>query len=288
MENNIFSLPRFNSYFKLTLRQSSYLLRLFISAVSVLVLLTTLAPFIFDESNLIFRPEYIGNHKVDVMWRIEIKYFTITFFVILSFSASYMFSAMSSKERRINTLMIPASYLEKFTTYFILYIVGAFIIFFVSAYASDLIRALISPLYLQEGSYIAPMPLEYFFSRGTCYDLDINPSLHRIETTKLGIVMTVGFAIVLQAYFALAGILWHKHAISKGIGVGIGMTALYVFTCIESVKIFGANGRFAPRWDFVDFDAILLTIEIVFLVSIITLYVISYFRFKESESINRW
>ena len=208
--------------------------------------------------------------------------------MITALCANYMFFALNSKGKRMSTLMIPASYLEKYTSYFLLYVIGGIIIFLIAAYASDLIRVLMAPLYAPEGSYIAIMPLDYFFSHGTCYDLEDCAGTHRDFTIQLSNFLIIGGALTLQAYFALAGLLWHKHSISKGIGVGIGLTTLYVFTCVESVKIFDKGVRMAPRFNLDNFYNFITLAWIAISILIVALYVISYFRFKESESINRW
>ena len=288
MENNIFSLPRFSSYFKLTFRQSSFLLRLFIASFAVFVLLTTVIPYFLETYHATYISDFVGKHRVDKMWRSEIGYFTGGFFLITALCANYMFFVLNSKGKRMSTLMIPASYLEKYTAYFILYVIGGIIIFLIAAYASDIIRVLIAPLYAPEGSYIAIMPLDYFFSHGTCYDLEDWASTHRDYTIQLSNFLIIGGALTLQAYFALAGLLWHKHSVSKGIGIGIGLTTLYVFSCVESVKIFDKGARMIPRFNLDNFSYFIVSVWIVTIIFVITLYVISYFRFKESESINRW
>ena len=290
MENNTFSFFRFSSYLRLAFRQSGFLLRLLIASTAMFILLTSIVPYFTGTYLLSYRPDYIEGHYIDVMWLKEIHYFTIGFLIILAICANYMFYYLSTKGKRINSLLIPASNLEKFISHFILYIIGGFIIFFISAYLSDIVRVIIAPLYAPEDSYIAIMPFDYFISRGTCYDHEMAgyAGTHHDFSLQFSTFLILGGVLTLQAYFALAGILWHKHSISKGILAGICLTTLYVFTGIESVKIFDKGARMIPRFNLDNFSYFIVSVWIVTIIFVITLYVISYFRFKESESINRW
>lgn len=196
-----------------------------------------------------------------------------------------MFSNLNTKNKRITVFTLPASNLEKFTTNFIIYIIFPAILFFVSIIVGDYIRVFTTDLYTHSNVYVAPMPLEYFFSWGHYYD-NFHPDFYdKYGLYNYTIALYYGFLILMQSFIALISCIWPKNSFIKGAGIAIVWTIL-IFTCFYfSVRLFGSDIDHSYR---PSFKALSIGVWTACIIATSARYCLTYFRFKENEIINRW
>lgn len=286
MGNNIFSCKRFANYFSLQLSTSWKTLTL--SALCIIggiILMCTLLPYVNDTYLIPYsNPEKVQH--IDRFWDTEMTIFYILFNLLATVLASLMFSAMKTKSGRIQTLTIPASPLEKYATFFIIYIAGIYILSFISLIMGDYLRVLSSHFYAHADVFIGRMPLKYLFSMGYGNFPDSTAAIdHQQLYVHYLQALYFGSILVTQAYMSLISIIWPKNSFIRGTGIAIGFTILMGVCVYLSFKMFRdmLTNAYSVR-----LQVLWTTVWIVTSVITLILFCISYFRFKESEVIDRW
>lgn len=288
MENNIFSPRRFGKYFQLQLSTNWKTLTIIIFCIlGGIILYCTCLPYLSDIYALPpnHKPRIISGHEVDRFWNAEIHFFYFIFYVLTIISASLMFSSMKTKSQRISTLTLPASTLEKYLTYFIIYVIAIYVVLFVCMAIGDYARVLSTKLYPHNDEFIKPIPFKYIFSLGYYYD---NPSYHMDhENYFVGYWFAIYFGslIVTQGYMALISAIWPKNSFIKGTGTAMIFTFLMIICVISSFKLFGymVYQDYFPK-----FSSLSTVVWSITIILSIVLFAVSYFRFKENEVIDRW
>ncbi len=195
--------------------------------------------------------------------------------------ASLMMEKMKDKTKRIAYLMTPATNFEKFFSRFLPAVVVFIIAFFVAFKLADYNRIAILSIRYPEFNITAVN-----ITQGLC-------SQNLDSMTHNWMELTALFSIYLffQALFILGSTLWYKNPFIKTLATGIAITLL--FYAVDALLV---NSLFNESQLFSVGDYCREIIEkwttrrnIIFLFSVLTLFnwVISYFRFKDSEIINR-
>ena len=195
--------------------------------------------------------------------------------------ASLMMEKMKDKTKRIAYLMTPATNFEKFFSRFLPAVVVFIIAFFVAFKLADYTRIAILSIRYPEFNITAVN-----ITQGLCSQ---NPD----AMTHNWIEFTALFSVYLffQSLFILGSTLWYKNPFIKTLATGIAITLL--FYAVDALLV---NSLFNESQLFSVGDYCREIIEkwttrrnIIFLFSVLTLFnwVISYFRFKDSEIINR-
>ncbi len=210
----------------------------------------------------------IGPHDYDRAHLREMGFFSVILIFIAAAGASEVMGMMDTKERRISTLMTPSTQLSKFVTAWIIngpVLVGVYVAF---AYIADFVRYLVYSSLDIAGCYVAP------FSFGS-----INAPSEVIEAYFM-------FIILIQALFVLGGTVWSGKSFIKTAIFLVALCMVYSafvslgfsLTVVEGGNYFKLfNNEPDKAWIWVADIAVSLGI-----------YVLAYFRFKESEIINRW
>ena len=281
--NNIFSPRRFGLYIKQYAGENwKKLLQMATSIFGMFILLTTIIPFL--------KGSYSYPSDIDKMWEFEITIFWCLLFVMAAVTAATMFFNMDSKSKRISLLTLPASNLEKFLTVFPFSIIGFHIVFFAAVIVADYARVLTAPIYAVPGAEIAHMPMKYFFTFG---NLDGGLQIPKHSVEQVAGLQMVAFSslIILQAFYALAASIWPKNAKIRGTLAGIciiiGMNLMFYI----SMKICFPYDHFMPKkphFENMDFNTFITINYFVAIAITIGTYLLTYKRFKESESIERW
>lgn len=281
--NNIFSPRRFGLYIKQYAGENwKKLLQMAASIFGMFILLTTIIPFL--------KGSYSYPSDIDKMWDFETTIFWCLLFVMAAATAASMFFNMDSKSKRISLLTLPASNLEKFLTVFLFSIIGFYIVFFAAVIVADYARVLTAPIYAVPGAEIAHMPMKYFFTFG---NLDGGLQIPKHSVEQVAALQMVAFSslIILQAFYALAASIWPKNAKIRGTLAGIciiiGMNLMFYI----SMKICFPYDHFMPKkphFENLDFNTFITINYIVAIAITIGTYLLTYKRFKESESIERW
>lgn len=244
--------------------------------LGMLIFCTSILPVI---TGCYLHPSYNG---IDTMWNIEESMFSFLLFLIVIISAASTFSSYDSKIKRISALTLPASTLEKFATCILFNVVAIYIVFFAGVLIADQIRVCTAPIYADPGAVIKPIPLSYLFSF-------IND-----ESMQAITMFTITGLLGLQAFFTLCSAIWPKRARLSGfvslVGISIAFNTILFFSFRLVLNMDGMSFKF--RWEeqfremgMPTFMTIFYTINIII---IIGLYILSYKRLKEMESIERW
>ena len=195
--------------------------------------------------------------------------------------ASLMMEKMKDKTKRIAYLMTPATNFEKFFSRFLPAVVVFIIAFFVAFKLADYTRIAILSIRYPEFNITAVN-----ITQGLCSQ---NPG----AMTDNWMEFTALFSVYLffQSLFILGSTLWYKNPFIKTLATGIAITllfyavdALLVNSLFNESQLFSAGdycGEIIEKW--------ITRRNLIFLFSVLTLFnwVISYFRFKDSEIINR-
>lgn len=223
---------------------------------------------------------YTMPHTQDPMWSPETNIFQTLFIVFGIISGSMFFSSMTTRHNRLATLTTPASQLEKFMTYFIIYVPGFIVTFFLSAFLSDLIRVAWTTMFTSYGDGCAVMPAEVLF----CFDTAPVTTPGDIFST----VLIYGLLLMLQALFVLGSIFFNKKTILKTACSLFVIMMVCSWVMKLSFNTFFFDNNYRPVLGN-DITTSTIWYFASATVSIVTLtYMLAYYRFKETEIIHRW
>lgn len=195
--------------------------------------------------------------------------------------ASLMMEKMKDKTKRIAYLMTPATNFEKFFSRFLPAVIVFIIAFFLAFKLADYTRIAILSMRYPEFNITAVN-----ISQGLCSQ---NPDAMTHNWIEFAALFSV--YLFFQSLFILGSTLWYKNPFIKTLATGIAITLL--FYAVDALLV---NSLFNESQLFSVGDYCREIIEkwttrrnIIFLFSVLTLFnwVISYFRFKDSEIINR-
>lgn len=194
----------------------------------------------------------------------------VVMFIFTGIGASLFMENMASAGQRLNELMSPASTLEKYLSRWTICVFGVAIGFLACFSVAELLRVLIITWMWDDVpglSYNGPFEL-----------------LKQAEKWYFPWVIMAG----IQATFVLGSTVWPKRAFAKTFGfifalqLFLGLTANITFNAVmpESYDVIGVN-------DTMNEDDLFLFFSVTTLVWTVYCYIVSYFRMRESEIINR-
>lgn len=263
-KSQIFDIARFGKCLKrdLTLDSRSLILKcLLMLAVTTTILLFATWPSLNDTFRI---TDY------DVTQR-EGCFFTFRFcgFVFCMLGASLLMDNMTIPGKRINTLMSPASSLEKYLSRIVIYVIGVTAAYLVCFSLADLIRYIVISIYFG--------PVEGLSYMGAFQVQELAESKFYLW----------GFFFAIQATFVLGSTIWPKGAFIKTFGmcVLICIIGLIASACIIKHYIFTPGSIYWLKDDALGILEVLIkTMPSVWAVFC---YITAYFRMRESEIINR-
>ncbi len=291
MENQVLSLRRLGIFLKKYLIENKK--NIILSCLSIIglpILLIVLYTYTTGIYNINFK-------FIDPAWDYELRVFSIMLTIWAFLFGSKVYAILANKNRRIEYLTSPASNLEKFLTTFIIYIIGFTSLAIISFFIADWLRVLIVPLYAPE-AHPACIPLKFILTFG-----NYNPNSPNYQDIN-GVLDNNGFLLFTiwitttltgQAFFTLGSSVWPKNPVVKSLCASIVITSILIILYILGMKIImGDSHGFILRpyfssllknigqtgfiWLKYGIDAVIL----------IYTYWLSYLRFKEIETINRW
>lgn len=199
-------------------------------------------------------------------------------FLFGTLGASLMFSNMSDRRRRTSFLMTPASSLEKYLVRWLIFIPAVFVIFIASFFIADWIRVLVFKMLVSGVSF-------------TVEPFSLSNAVNKFEYEKINenIAMVLSVYTVACSFFALGSIVWPSKSFIKTFFTGGVITAICV-TIINTAGSFYDRDSTYGYVSSIEFDRLdnISTWLIIAAIVSITNYVIAYYRFKESEVIERW
>lgn len=214
----------------------------------------------------------------DPIWVFELAVSLWAIVIMGMLSASFTMERMKSKTNRIATLMTPATMFEKFFSRWLVFTFGFLVVFLIAFKLADWTRLLVYTVSFPElGNIIAATPLSHLVG-----DEQYWTAFSDCSSFMLG----VSAYFLAQSVFVLGSTVWPKNAFVKTFSavVVIGILFVSIGATLSNILI---NGPVYGPVVMTDADMTFLTTIIFFVVAVFNT-VLAYFRFKESEIINRW
>lgn len=285
MANQIFSPLRFSAF----LKKHFYDMRSQLAVCAVIILLL---PILFCVGIPALRhcysyPPYPHLMVADPMWGNEILFFMFFSIVIAAVLGAGFYADLKKKTSRIATLTNPASQLEKFATYFCIYILMFAVLAIAAFFLADAIRVWVYSGTQTPGLKIGYLTPKMLFTMGAAIPKpdNIDPSLADLDMIKS--VMVFSMVILLQAVYALGCAVWPKNSFLKTTAFLFAMNMVSGYLLFLGFQTFLTNGAVVPRFD-MEANEFTCCIAVISIVLAIVLWVIGYMRFRESEVVERW
>lgn len=194
-------------------------------------------------------------------------------------SASFTMENLKSKTGRLSALMIPATPFEKYFSRWFVSTVVFIVVFIIAFLLADYTRVLIYSIAYPEQNVVVAK-LSYIFSNHKDYGIEWNSG------TKIRV--SILFYFFMQSCFVLGSSIWPKNALIKTFVAGFFMLLLYGFAVAGIAYLFFEETSFSSRSLPVGYESALGTLVYIVTIFFILLnWTLAYFRFKETEIINR-
>lgn len=223
----------------------------------------------------------------------EVMIGAFLFPVLATVAGSSMFTCMHGKGERQTLLAIPASSLEKYLTYFTIYILGFIVVFFVSEIIADALRVACIKMFSDYGDYAHFISLRRIFTFGidtNVYDRTINGEAVPVKN-YLFITSYYTLVIVTAAIFSLGSIVWQKASYLKTLCALAILQVVQTSLLMLSMRIFfGWNANITLR-DFFHPMGELARSPFIILIGLaisVFMFWLGYRRFKDTDLVERW
>lgn len=272
MSNNTFNIKRFALLAKKDMVENwkyNLFFALTMFAVMVIIASYTTRSYLEDK-----------NTGTDIPLHDNLLMMATVFFVFaFMFYISRMMQPMSSKKRRINFLMLPASSLEKFLVRFIPATIGFVVVFFLCFKLADFARILLGTMLYPDVKFHIIELSSYLVSNKEAIDI-FDLYIFLVPLSVLALIFSL---------FVFGATFWQKNVFIKSF---LSITSIVVILTYMSHKLciylsvgdsYYGNAFLHPK---IFFEHITLSICIYTFMAIF-FCVLAYFRFKESEYIDR-
>lgn len=225
--------------------------------------------------------EYKYNHNVvnDPMWPFLLVVFIWSLWGFGCLSASFTMEKMKTKTSRISVLMTPATPFERFFSRWLVFTFVFVVVFLLSFKLADYTRELVYSLTYPEKDYIASVDLSRLVG---------NTNYYTVCRTNLEFVALIAGYFFVQSLFVLGSAIWPKNSFLKTFAsvavivvIYISVGAFLAKTLIDTNKYYPAVGSNISNQTLLG-----LVIAACFFFALLN-WALAYFRFKESEIINR-
>lgn len=273
--SEVFSLTRLMKLCRLEMVEGWKVNMLRFFALYVVFLIAFLcAAHPWDEGNLVLRIQNAASAR----WSILL----IVTFVGGALSASFVGGRMNTKAGRISFLMLPASSLEKFVLRWMVFTLGFLIALAAAFKLADwtcvaCLRMCLPELKDSIGSascslLVADRPVAYYAIFNNYWQLALGISVY----------------LFVQSLYVLGGIVWHKHAVVRTCCALLVICLVY-FLIGKGVSHWNSTLDYGYRTENYCFEYVMkyLFVGLPLLGAVLN-WVLAYFRFRESETVNRW
>lgn len=220
---------------------------------------------------------YRASQDSDITWSFNLMIFIWGLWVFGCLSASFTMERMKSKTGRLSVLMTPATSFEKFFSRWLVFTVVFLMVFLITYKLADYTKVLVYLLAYPENDAIAVTPLSHLFGDNTGY-------YTVFRHTYTFVLMIAGY-FFFQSCFVLGSTVWPKNSFVKTFSAGMIIFIVYVLIVGGFAKLIWSDHiNFNP--DISEEAAFGCLSAIATLFTLIN-WTLSYFRFKESEIINR-
>lgn len=217
---------------------------------------------------------------VDPMWNLE--YWVGGFwglFIFGSIAASFAMERLKGKTGRIAWLMTPATVFEKFFSRWLLTSVCFVLAYWVVFHLADLTRVAVCAMVYPGKEFVMPLPL---FPR-VAAESQISEGI--VGYSTLGILVCL--YCFLHSFFMLGSTVWPRNALVKTFAAGIAVCVVYIAV---GDFFWGLAHDDGSHWDngYVSEETGMCVVCVLAAILACVNWILAYFRFKESEIINRW
>ncbi|WP_418698077.1 hypothetical protein [Bacteroides sp.] len=227
-----------------------------------------------------FEYRYMGTSAPDIdpVWGFESTMFLCGLVAWGCISASFAMERMKSKTSRIVVLMTPATMFEKFFSRWLIATCGFLVVYFVAFKMADWTRVAVYALSYPDLDMITSFPLWQFCTNGGHF--------YEVSVGNEALMFVSGY-LVIQSFFFLGGVVWPKNALVKTFAAGISIVVVYVLFSITLGKAILPNNFYMSGSNMSEERMRTIMTSFNFVLVLFN-WGIAYFRFKESEIINRW
>jgi magnesium-transporting ATPase (P-type) len=217
----------------------------------------------------------------DSVWRFVLHSFFFFLFGFGCLSASFTMEKMKNKTGRLSALMTPATSFEKFFSGWLISTIVFLIVFLLAFKLADYTRILVFSL-------IYPDLAQAMFPVNLCDLVGENRSFHVFrEMYQLEFVLSL--YLFVQSLFVLGSSIWPKKSFIKTFAAVVLIVLIYmvVGTFLGSLLFEQDTLYRFPLADYLNENQIFNMISVFLVFFALFNWILSYFRFKESEIIQR-
>lgn len=227
--------------------------------------------------------EYRGNYSytTDPAWSFLLIAFIWSLWIFGCLSASFTMEKMKTKTSRTSTLMTPVTPFERFFSRWFVFTVVFLVVFLFTYKLADYTRVMVYSLAYPKKYFIAPVDLSHLVGRGKDY--------YTVCRTGLQFGAVIAGYFFVQSLFVLGSTIWPKNSFLKTFASGTIIWIVYFLVGVFMSKmLLQSNKHYSFPDNIIMSDeamwGLLIAVSIFF-----TLFnwILAYFRFKESEIINR-
>jgi hypothetical protein len=275
LQETFFSMPRFVNLCRKEMVENwkKYLLRVGLVYGAFAVILVWNGYFQYNHA------EYARYDVVNSVQRFAMYTFIWLINIMGMVSASFMMERMKSKTGCISTLMTPATPFEQFFARWFILTFGYLIAFIIAYTLGDWTRVLIYRIVFPSVSeLIQPVSLA---------DIIRQLSVERLVKTSGEVWSIIAAYLFSQSLFVLGSSLWPRHSLVRTFVATIGVGIAYLLVGIGTFFLFVPADFNGSRINISDETGLIILNTFLYLMAVVN-WTLAYYRFKESEIINRW
>lgn len=281
-----FSPARFAAYFRLYVLANKRKLLLAVAQMIIITFIFYLFCFYMGGESS-YAQVVAGNMKnYDPMWSVGHEIRITLAFVFAALSGSWMYSAVVSKRTRLMTFEIPASQLEKFLTWWLIYVPIFLVMMLVCFYLADVLRVVWIKIGSDYGSYAHILPLKNLIT--FTYAMPYGQSPDKLEVAQ-SLCSAFTLIIGINSLFSLGSIFFSRLNFLKTMGslfvllIVFSLLSNFGFNLFYGSDTYNVTSRFSN-------GGMTAIVQFSCGVAAICAYIywLGYARFKDTEIVNRW
>ncbi len=214
---------------------------------------------------------YTYLNSQDPSWKFVATGGIILCVVFGCISASFMMGQMKSKTGRTSVLMTPVTPFEYYFSRWIVYVFAYLLVFLIVFKLADYTRVSVISLIAPEDMVVESFRFSYMKGNHSSF-----------FSYREFIVAIAGYFFA-QSWFVLGSSIWPKNAFLKTFSAG----AVFVFTILLTARIIRVSASSGPSY-FSGHNMIEYVLVGGMSVFVVFNWILAYYRFKESEIINRF